>query len=130
MNLDDTEYQIQKAELELQYEEHFYTELHRDEPSPFCPKCEEHDSKCNCIVYGRKLYPEPNNKYDWQTRLKPSYKEDYIEIMNWQDWCGEQGDKWRKENIPEDKTKLVKVKDIVLPSGFVVEEWEFVNEQE
>lgn len=123
MNWYDWEDQERFEEEERRWAEEEYTELHRDEPSPWCPECEMGIKGCNCMVYGRKLFPSNEQPYDWHTRMKPLHGEDHIEIMLWKDWCGNEGEQWRKENIPP-LPKLKKVRDIIVDGRKVGEEWE------
>lgn len=118
-----------REEQERQWAEQEYIELHRDEPAPFCPECEIHDSKCDCMVYGRKLFPCDKEPYDWQTRIKPTSNEDYIEIMNFQDWISDKGKAWRDRNCK--KFKIIKTGEKVLGEGkdkFIVEEFEVIED--
>ena len=115
---EDWQEQERRDEEERQWAEQEYIEMHRDEPDPFCPECEMHDSKCDCMVYGRKLFPSQREPYDLHTRLKPLHNEDHIEIMRFQDWCSDKGKDWRKKNCIQYET--VHIKDEILPCGQIV----------
>tara|TARA_R100000773_G_C4221126_1_gene120008 strand:+ start:859 stop:1251 length:393 start_codon:yes stop_codon:yes gene_type:complete len=125
---DDWQEQERREEEERQWAEQEYIELHRDEPSPFCPECEWHNSKCDCMVYGRKLFPTKREPYDWQTRRKPLHNEDHIEIMKFKDWCSDKGSEWRENNCI--KYKTIKTGEKKLSSGEIVEEWEIVEDEQ
>jgi hypothetical protein len=127
MSWDNWQEQERREEEERQWAEQEYIELHRDEPSPFCPECEYMPSKCNCMVYGRKLFPTKEEPYDWHTRREPLYNEDAIEIMRFQDWIGDKGDQWRSKNIPPDDSEIVLKKTIKLDSGYEVKYYEVIN---
>ena len=109
-------------EEEVRYAEERHAEMIADEPSPFCPECTYLPAKCNCMVYGRKLFPSEREPYDWQTRMKPLHNEDYIEIMLWQDWCSDKGEQWRLQNCIQ--YEVVHIKDEILDNGQVVPNYE------
>ena len=120
--LEDWQERERWEEEEVRYAEERHQELIADEPSPFCPVCEYMPARCNCMVYGRKLFPSEREPYDWPTRYPPTQNEDYIEIMRFQDWCGEAGEQWRLKNLIQYET--IHVKDEILEGGLVVPYYE------
>ena len=122
MSWDDWSEQEQREREEVEFAQQLHDECIADEPSPFCPECEYLPHKCNCMVYGRKLFPTEREPYDWQTRMKPLNGEDHIEIMVWKDWCSDKGKQWRLDNCIQYET--VHIKDDVLPCGLVVPHYE------